>query len=136
MRGCEGAKPQAASREKDTSDMSVVSEPLPRRLFPLPERLIASPLSLVCLALLANAVFQPYLGLFHDARLYAFYLESRLEPAQGFDQDLYLVYGSQDRYSLFSILMLPVVRLVGLDAGMFVVYVLSKVLLFWGCQRL
>jgi hypothetical protein len=102
----------------------------------LPERLVASPLNLLCLALLANAVFQPYLGLFHDSRLYAFYLESRLEPAQGFDQDLYLVYGSQDRYSLFSFLMLPVVRLVGLDAGMFLVYVLSKALLFWGCQRL
>jgi hypothetical protein len=116
--------------------MTTVSEPLPRRLFPLPERLVASSLNLLCLALLANAVFQPYLGLFHDARLYAFYLESRLEPEQGFDQDLYLLYGSQDRYSLFSFLMLPLVRLIGLDVGMFVVYVLSKALLYWGCQRL
>jgi hypothetical protein len=90
----------------------------------------------VCLALLANAFFRPYLGLFHDARLYAFYLESRLEPAQGFDQDLYLLYGSQDRYSLFSFLMLPLVKIVGLDAGMVLVYMLSKALLFWGCQRL
>src|SRR5260370_14260139 len=108
--------------------MSTVSEALPRRLFPLPQQLVSSPLSLLCLALFANAVFQPYLGLFHDARLYAFFLESRLEPAQGFDQDLYLVYGSQDRYSLFSFLMLPLARLIGLHAGRFLVYLVVKAL--------
>jgi hypothetical protein len=116
--------------------MSSLVEPLPRRLFPLPPGLVASPLALVCVALLANAVCQPYLGLFHDARLYAFYLESRLEPAQGFDQDLYLAYGSQDRYSLFAFLLFPLVKIVGLTAGMFTGYLLSKALLFWGFQRL
>jgi hypothetical protein len=116
--------------------MSSQSEPLPRRLFPLPEGLVTSPLSVLCLALLANALCQPYLGVFHDARLYAFALESRLEPGMGFDQDLYLVYGSQDRYSLFNLFMFPVVKLLGLDAGIFVVYLLAKALFFWSCQRL
>src|SRR5260370_30428314 len=86
-------------------------ECLPPWLFPLPAALIASPLGLVCLALLANAVCQPYLGLFHDARLYGFYLESRLEPAQCFDQDLYLAYGSPDRYSPFGAPFFPPVHL-------------------------
>jgi len=116
--------------------MGTMSEPLPRWLFPLPARLVASPGSVLCLALLANALCQPYLGLFHDSRLYAFYLESRLEPGRAFDHDLYLTYGSQDRYSLFSFLMLPVVKLVGLDAGMFAVYIFSKAMLLWGFQRL
>src|SRR5258707_5328731 len=110
---------------------SSLGECLPPRLFRLPAALVGSPLGLVCLALLANAVCQPYLGLFHDARLYGFYLESRLEPAQCFDQDLYLAYGSQDRYSLFGALLFPPVKLVGLGAGMFIVYLLSKALLFW-----
>src|SRR5579862_8750551 len=97
----DGAKTQRRKRQFGRDRMSgegVESlndgkEPLPWRLFPLPERLVSSTLSLLCLALVANAVVQPYLGLFHDARLYAFYLNSRLEPTQGFDQDLYLVYG-------------------------------------------
>ncbi len=116
--------------------MSSTPEILPRRLFPLPERLAASPGSLVCLALLVNAAVQPYLGYFHDARLYAFYLQARLEPTLGFDQDLYLTYGSQDRYSLFSLVMFPLVKFIGLDAGFFLAYVVSKALLFWGMARL
>src|SRR5260370_26295662 len=112
--------------------MSSVAEVLPRRLFPLPACLVSSPLSLLCLALLANAACQPYLGFFHDSRLYAFYLESGLERQLSVDQDFYLVHGSQVRYSLFSGFVLPEREHFGRSPGMFAVSLLITALL---CSR-
>ena len=58
------------------------------------------------LLLLLNALVLPYRGLFHDARLYAAQLKEHLEPGS-MRADLYLRYGSQDSYSVFSLVLLP-----------------------------
>src|SRR5262245_5227369 len=113
-------------------------EPVP--MPPLPPRkerftaalkqLAPSPPSLLCLMLAANALAHPYRGLFHDARLYAAQIQERVEPGS-LAGDLYLRYGSQDDYTLFSALMEPLVRAVGLEPAFFLGYLASKASFFW-----
>jgi hypothetical protein len=98
-------------------------------------RLAADPVTLVCLLLAANALVEPYRGLDHDSRLYAVQILERIHPGS-FAGDLYLRYGSQDRYSVFAILMAPLVQLCGIHAAFFCVYLASKAILFWGLLRL
>ncbi len=98
-------------------------------------RLAADPVTLVCLLLAANALVEPYRGLDHDSRLYAVQILERIHPGS-FAGDLYLRYGSQDRYSVFTILMAPLVQLCGLHVTFFCVYLVSKAILFWSLLRL
>ncbi len=98
-------------------------------------RLAADPVTLVCLLLAANALVEPYRGLDHDSRLYAVQILERIHPGS-FAGDLYLLYGSQDRYSVFTILVAPLVQLWGLHVTFFCVYLASKALLFWSLLRL
>ena len=98
-------------------------------------RLAADPVTLVCLLLAANALVEPYRGLDHDSRLYAVQILERIHPGS-FAGDLYLRYGSQDRYSVFTVLMAPLVQLCGLHVTFFCVYLASKALLFWSLLRL
>jgi hypothetical protein len=114
------------------SSTSGADRPLQR--FPLPlvvrgaaalEALAARPVVLVCAMLLANALLHPYRGLFHDARLYAVQAVERAEPGS-LAQDLYLQFGSQDRYSIFSLLMAPLIRVVGLESAFFLGYLVSR----------
>jgi hypothetical protein len=98
-------------------------------------RLASDPVTLVCLLLAANACVEPYRGFDHDSRLYAAQVMNRIDP-RSFAGDLYLLYGSQDRYSLFTVLIAPLVQLCGLDVAFFCVYLASKALLFWGLLRL
>jgi hypothetical protein len=93
------------------------------------------PLALLCVALALNAVTQPYAGITHDARLYAVQIAERLHPGSYAD-DLYLRYGSQDRYSIFTPLMAPFVSFVGLEAAFFCGYLASKALFLWAVIRL
>jgi hypothetical protein len=93
------------------------------------------PLALLCLALALNALALPYAGIIHDARLYAAQIAERLHPGSYAD-DLFLRYGSQDRYSLFTPVMTPLAYLVGLEAAFFLGYLASKALLLWGVIRL
>ena len=109
----------------------VLNRELPSRL----GRLAADPVTLVCLLLAANALVEPYRGLDHDSRLYAVQILERIHPGS-FAGDLYLLYGSQDRYSVFTILMAPLVQLWGLHVTFFCVYLASKALLFWSLLRL
>jgi hypothetical protein len=113
---------------KDTCD-------LPRRWFPALADLADRPGTLLCAVLLLNALALPYAGLAHDARLYAAQLTERLHPG-AFADDLYLRYGSQDRFSAFTLIMSPVVLALGLDAAFFLVYLASKALFFWSALRL
>jgi hypothetical protein len=99
------------------------------------ESLTARPLLLVAALLLANALVHPYRGLYHDARLYAVGVTERVSPGT-FADDLFLRYGSQDRYTLFSPLVAPLVSGIGLEPAFFVVYLLSKALFFWALVRL
>ena len=83
----------------------------------------------------ACSVAWPYLGLLHDGRLYAGQVQSRLDP-ELLRGDLFFEYGSQDRFSLFSTLMAPLVRAVGFDAAFFAYYLIALGLFVAGLQRL
>ena len=114
-----------------TLSIEVLVEDLETRL----GRLAADPVTLVCLLLAANALVEPYRGLDHDSRLYAVQILERIHPGS-FAGDLYLRFGSQDRYSVFTVLMAPLVQLCGIHVTFFCVYLASKALLFWGLLRL
>ncbi len=58
----------------------------------------------------------PWEGLWHDSRLYALQALQRLHPDQ-FRRDLFLLYGSQDAFTLFSPLYASLIRLFGLDTA-------------------
>jgi hypothetical protein len=99
------------------------------------DRFARRPLVVLALVLLVNAVVLPYRGLYHDARLYAATVQERIEPGSLSD-DLYLRYGSHDSYSIFSAVMVPLARAVGLEWAFFLGYAASKVLFFWALLRL
>jgi hypothetical protein len=115
--------------------MNTATHDLPRKWLPALEDLACRPATLVCAALLLSALAQPYAGFAHDARLYAAQVTERIDPGT-FADDLYLRYGSQDRFSAFTLLLSPVVAALGLGAGFFAVYLASKALFFWGALRL
>jgi hypothetical protein len=56
----------------------------------------------------------PYQGIFHDANLYTLQALARLYPVS-LSQDVFLKFGSQDRFTLFSPIYAATIRLVGLD---------------------
>lgn len=73
-----------------------------------------STLGLATLALLVVLWISthPFTGIVHDARLYTLQTLSALQPGR-FAQDLYLKYGSQDAFTLFTPLYKPLVAAVG-----------------------
>lgn len=89
--------------------------------------LVGQPWRWALVLLLARLVANPYLGLFHDAQLYAVQV---MQNATGGDygQDLFFLYGSQDQYSIFSTLVSPLVRAVGLSSAFLIVYLLCSYL--------
>jgi hypothetical protein len=90
---------------------------------------------LLAALLLLSAVFRPYAGLVHDARLYAVQVLEHVTPGLHGD-GLYLRYGSQDAYSVFSWLAAPLVQAIGLPATFFVLYLGSTGSFLFGLQRL
>ncbi len=73
-------------------------------------------IALVMLGVLTWAVGHTYLGLFHDAGLYTLQALARLRPEDlGFD--VFLRFGSQDRFTLWSPLYAALIRGVGVDAA-------------------
>lgn len=93
------------------------------------------PLSLFLAVLALNALFRPYAHLSHDARLYAAQVLHRLTPGR-FQHDLYFQFGSQDRFSAFSVVAAPLTDLLGLPLSFFVFYLLSNSLYLLALQRL
>ena len=69
---------------------------------------------LVCLA--SWALSHVYWGLFHDAGLYTLQALAHLRPGS-LPQDVFLRYGSQDRFTLFSPLYASVIRGLGVEPG-------------------
>lgn len=59
---------------------------------------------------------RPFQGIWHDGRLYALQALQHLNPSV-FSRDLFLLYGSQDQYSLFSIFYAAAISLWGLTHG-------------------
>lgn len=86
----------------------------------------------VCFAL--NAVFMPYAGMYHDARLYAAQV---VQAGTGeLSNDLFFKYGSQSQYTLFPNLLAAAADKVGVELVFFVAYLLCNALRLWAIQRL
>ncbi len=58
----------------------------------------------------------PYQGVFHDSRLYTLQALAAHDPAR-YGADLFLAFGSQDRFTLFSPLYRPFVAVLGVGSG-------------------
>lgn len=71
----------------------------------------------------------PYMGLWHDARLYALEALSRLHPGV-FDRDLFLMYGSQGKFTIFPNIFAALIKLLGLDDAAFALTLTGKLLWF------
>jgi len=72
----------------------------------------AAPAALVALIFALWVLQHPYAGIFHDAQLYTIQALSRVFPAE-LAQDVYLRYGSQDQFTVFSSLYAATIRVVG-----------------------
>jgi hypothetical protein len=121
---------------------SVVPESPSQGLLSLPgwiekllRQLAERPGSLLLAMLALNALFLPYRGLYHDALLYGLQVNNQVEQGQ-FAGDLFLRYGSQDSYSLFSRAVAPLAGLLGLQATFLLLYLAGMALFFWGVLRL
>jgi hypothetical protein len=90
--------------------------------------------TLLVVVLALNAVACPYEGMIHDARLYGVQVLNRVE-AGAFADDLFFRYGSQDQFTLFSTLMVPLCRLVGVESSFFLAYLAANALLYWALLR-
>ncbi len=99
------------------------------------DRLAKDRLILFLILVLMNACWSPYGGLMHDARLYALQITDRLEVGH-FANDLYLQFGSQDRYSIFSSVVTPIARLWGIETTFFVLYMVCNALFLWSLMQL
>ena len=86
--------------------------------------MLAGAVGLVVFAYIAG-----YRGVVHDAQLYAFQALARLHPAE-LAGDLFLRYGSQDRYSLFSLLYAPLTDMLGVPGAALAVALASLLVLF------
>lgn len=80
--------------------------------------------SLVALWLLTHR----YLGLHGDAKLYAFQAMARLDPS--LSNDIFLQFGSQDRFTIFSPLYAWCIRSVGLQNAELILTIACKVWFF------
>ena len=69
----------------------------------------------------------PWEGLWHDSRLYAVQALQRLYPDQ-FRRDLFLMYGSQDAFTLFSPMYAALIRAFGLDTAALLVQQMGNLL--------
>jgi len=78
-----------------------------------------------------SSVVLPYQGICHDARLYAFQVLNLVKPEFLID-DLYLKFGSQDKFTLFSYLAFPLVKFCGLKLGFFLLFIVGKIILIAG----
>jgi hypothetical protein len=83
------------------------------------------------LVLLCAAVWMlvhPYDGIFHDANLYTLQALARLRP-DSLTQDVFLHFGSQDRFTLFSPVYAAVIELLGVDHAAALLTCLSQLAL-------
>ena len=69
----------------------------------------------------------PYMGLWHDARLYALEALARVTPGV-FDRDLFLAYGSQGGFTLFPALFGGLIKWFGLESAAFSLALAGKLL--------
>lgn len=88
-----------------------------------------------CVVLFAHLVFVPYLGIYHDARLYSGQVLSHLHP-EIYGRDLFFRFGSQDSFSIFSTIMRPLVAGFGVSTAFWIGYLAATSLFVGGALRL
>ncbi len=87
-------------------------------------------------ALLAVSLFiltRPYGGIWHDARLYTFLALFRNDPSLG--SDLFVRFGSQDSFTIFSPIYAAAIRTFGLDHAAILLLVAGQALWLSGAWR-
>ena len=97
-------------------------------------RIGRSPVTLYGVLLLLNVLTRPYMGIVHDARFYAVQVLSRMDPLR-YGGDLYLRFGSQDNFSVFSDLVTPIAVCCGISTAFFLLYLLTLALFLAALQR-
>ena len=75
------------------------------------------------------AVFYPYHGLIHDSRLYTLLALNNLHPDL-YGNDIFLRFGSQDKYTLFSPLYGFFIKLLGIEPAAALLTFISHISLF------
>jgi hypothetical protein len=80
---------------------------------------------MVLLWALTWALSHPYKGIFHDAQLYTLQALARLNP-DSLSHDVFLSFGSQDRYTLFSPLYAAVIHWIGTEPAAAVLTVILQ----------
>lgn len=93
------------------------------------------PATLFCLLLAMNAVARPCYATAHDGRLYSLQALNRAEDG-AFADDVFLRFGSQDQYSLFSRVVGPVTVVLGVRATFFIGYLVFNTLFILAMFRL
>jgi hypothetical protein len=104
----------------------------------LTTQLAAERVKLLALGLLVVAawiVLHPYPGLIADARIYTFLALARLHP-QTLSHDVFVRFGSQDRYTVFSPIFAEAIRLLDLGRGAAVLTLLCEVAFYVGVYLL
>jgi len=89
-------------------------------------------LALVALAaciLAAWMLEHPFAGIYHDSVLYTFQALARLHP-EPLAHDIFLRFGSQDQYTIFSPLYAAAIRLLGVEPAAAILTFLCHVLFF------
>ncbi len=97
-------------------------------------RLGDRPVTLFVLLLAVNALARPYQNCAHDARLYSLQVLNQAENG-AFADDVFLRYGSQDQFSIFSRAVGPLAAAFGVRATFFVLYLVFNTLFLWGLFR-
>jgi hypothetical protein len=80
----------------------------------------------IALVLIVAMLRHGYEGITHDAQLYSFQAMARLKPAL-LGNDLYLRFGSQDNYTLFSPLYAAVMGMIGFEPAAALITLLSQI---------
>src|SRR5579862_7966203 len=81
---------------------------------------------LACLVLAFWMLLHPYRGLEHDSVLYAVLALARLHPA-ALGHDLFVRYGTQDGFTIFSPLFAAAIRAVGLEQAAAIMTLITQV---------
>ena len=90
----------------------------------------------VCFALLACwLVAHPYRGIVHDALLYTLPALSHLYP-ESLNQDLFLVHGSQDDFTIFSRIYAPLIHIWSVGLAAMLLLAVAHAVWIWGAARL
>jgi hypothetical protein len=90
---------------------------------------------MVLLWALTWALSHPYKGIFHDAQLYTLQALAHLNP-DSLSRDVFLRFGSQDRYTLFSPLYAAVIHWIGTEPAAAVLTVTLQVGFLLGAAAL